>query len=139
MEIQVSVKGENMINQKIELMYIELKTGYSDNGPAWIGKVKYSKSGQTVYFNNKGFKRFQGINSNFYDIETGEEYWISGVKKNGEDRHWAGNGKIMIDRKVIDEYLIITGESQLNTKRLEVIELKDEFPVERINTFLNKK
>ena len=25
-----------MIN---DLMYIELKTGYSDNGPAWIGYV----------------------------------------------------------------------------------------------------
>ena len=30
-----------MINN---LMYIELKTGYSDDGPAWIGYVKTSKS-----------------------------------------------------------------------------------------------
>ena len=29
-----------MINN---LMYIELKTGYSDDGPAWIGYVKTSK------------------------------------------------------------------------------------------------
>lgn len=27
-----------------DLMYIELKTGYSDDGPAWIGYVKTSKS-----------------------------------------------------------------------------------------------
>ena len=26
-----------------DLMYIELKTGYSDDGPAWIGYVKTSK------------------------------------------------------------------------------------------------
>ena len=26
------------------LMYLELKTGYSDDGPAWIGYVKTSKS-----------------------------------------------------------------------------------------------
>ena len=30
-----------MINN---LMYIELKTGYSDDGQAWIGYVKTSKS-----------------------------------------------------------------------------------------------
>jgi len=127
-----------MKNQENRIMYIELKTGYGDNGPAWIGKIKFSKSGQTVYFNNKGFKRFSGINSNFYDIETGNEYWISGVKKNGEDRHWAGHGKIMIDEKVVDDYLKITGEHQLDIKRLEVVEILDEFPVERINAFLNK-
>ena len=27
-----------------DLMYIELKAGYSDNGPAWIGYVKTSKT-----------------------------------------------------------------------------------------------
>lgn len=38
---------------KSKIMYIELKTGYSDNGPAWIGMVEFSKSGKTVYFDNK--------------------------------------------------------------------------------------
>ena len=33
-----------------DLMYIELKTGYSDDGPAWIGYVKTSKSKKTIYF-----------------------------------------------------------------------------------------
>ena len=33
------------------IRYIELKTGFSDRGPAWIGKVVFSKSGQTIYFN----------------------------------------------------------------------------------------
>ena len=27
-----------------DIMYIELKTGYSDDGPAWIGYVKYNGS-----------------------------------------------------------------------------------------------
>jgi hypothetical protein len=39
------------------LRYIELKTGYNDNGPAWIGRIRLSKSSQTVYFNGKAFKR----------------------------------------------------------------------------------
>jgi hypothetical protein len=38
-------------------------------------------------------------------IETREEYWISGPKKNGEDRHWAGSGKVEIDEDVREEYL----------------------------------
>ena len=35
------LEGLRLINN---LMYIELKTGYSDDGPAWIGYVKTSKS-----------------------------------------------------------------------------------------------
>ncbi len=35
------------------LRYIELKTGYNDNGPAWIGRVKLSGSGKTIYFNGR--------------------------------------------------------------------------------------
>ena len=37
----------------MNIKYIELKTGYADNGPAWIGNVKESKTGKTIYFNNQ--------------------------------------------------------------------------------------
>lgn len=96
------------------IFYIELKSGCSDDGPAWIGQLQYSKTGQTVYFNNKGFQKYASISGNYIDVETGEEYWISGVKKNGEDRHWAGLGKVMIDRKIIDEYLTITVQKSID-------------------------
>ena len=43
-----------MIN---DLMYIELKTGYSDDGPAWIGYVKTSKTKSTIYFNDHAFQK----------------------------------------------------------------------------------
>ena len=39
-----------------DLMYIELKTGYSDDGPAWIGYVKTSKTKKTIYFNDHAFQ-----------------------------------------------------------------------------------
>ncbi|MBX2964880.1 MAG: hypothetical protein KF845_01955 [Cyclobacteriaceae bacterium] len=107
------------------LMYIELKSGYSDNGPAWIGLVTFSRTMRTIYFNNKAFGKKRGIGSNFYDIETGNEYWVSGVKKNGEDRHWAGNGKILIDKKVIDDYLKITGDERLDKSKFEITEIKE--------------
>jgi hypothetical protein len=105
------------------LMYVELKSGYSDNGPAWIGLVSFSRTMTTIYFNNRAFKKGRGAGSNFYDIETGDNYWISGVKKNGEDRHWAGNGKILIDKIVVDEYLRITEEDALDKARFEIIEI----------------
>jgi hypothetical protein len=124
---------------KDRIMYVELKSGFSDDGPAWIGKVKFSKSGQTVYFNDKGFKKISGISGNYMDIETGDEYWISGVKQNGEDRHWAGTGKIQIDRKVIDEYLVIIKQKNIDLKKLEVVDIVDSFPVERINQLENLK
>ena len=121
----------------MDIRYIELKSGYSDNGPAWIGKVKVSKTGKTVYFNDRAFQRHKGIFGNFIDIETGEEYWISGVKKDGTDRHWAGNGKIIIDEKIIDQYLTEVGESSLDKTRFLVQEIKDVFPVDRANDLLN--
>ncbi|MFL9838337.1 hypothetical protein ABS768_12550 [Flavobacterium sp. ST-75] len=44
---------------KPQIKYIELKSGYSDNGPAWIGLVTFSKTGRTVYFNGKAFKNLK--------------------------------------------------------------------------------
>jgi len=40
-----------------------------------------------VYFDDRALKRFNGIQGNFYDVETLEEYWISGIKKDGTNRH----------------------------------------------------
>lgn len=119
------------------IRYIELKSGYNDNGPAWIGKVKISRSGNTIYFNNHAFERYNGISGNFIDVESGDEYWISGVKKNGEDRHWAGSGKIIIDSKVIPEYLEIVGDKEINKAKFIIEDIEDVFPVERINMLLN--
>lgn len=122
-----------------EIKYMELKSGYSDNGPAWIGKVKKSRSGNTLYFNDKAFRKYSGISGNYFDVESGEEYWISSVKKDGSDRHWAGNGKISIDRKIINEYLEIIGEKELNTHNYVIADIEDCYPEERIHKMENSK
>ncbi len=122
----------------MDIRYIELKTGYNDNGPAWIGNVKESKSGKTIYFNDHAFQKYHGAFSNYIDIETGDEYWISRVKKNGEDRHWAGSGKITIDRKVIDEYLDIVHADKLDESKFIIADIEDVFPIERISSYLNE-
>jgi hypothetical protein len=113
-----------------KIRYIELKTGLSDRGPAWIGKVEFSKSGQTIYFNGKAFKRLTGTgfaysdSANYYDLEENKGYWISGVKKDGQDRHWAGGGKIMIDKNIIDEYLSLVNFDKIDPNKYELIDVK---------------
>ena len=122
-----------------DLMYIELKTGYSDDGPAWIGYVKTSKTKKTIYFNDHAFQKYNGGYSNYVDIENGDEYWISGLKKRESNRHWAGHGKIMSDRRAVNEYLTLIGEKELPLNLFEIIDIEDRFPVERVNKLLNDR
>ncbi|MCQ4726653.1 mannose-1-phosphate guanylyltransferase [Anaerotignum faecicola] len=120
-----------------DLMYIELKTGYSDDGPAWIGYVKTSKSRKTVYFNDRAFQKRTGYYFNYEDVENGDKYWISGVKKRESNRHWAGRGKIIIDKRAVDWYLKFTGQKELPPNLFEKADIKDMFPTERIKRRLN--
>ena len=111
---------------KSELKYIELKSGFGDNGPAWIGMAEFSKSGRTVYFNGKALKNSnaQGIAGNYFDIENGDEYCVSGIKKNGADRHWAGGGKIMIDKNAVELYLSLVDFDVLDKNSFELTEIE---------------
>lgn len=112
---------------KPQIVYAELKQGHT--GPAWIGYGQFSKTGCSLYFDGKVLKKGQGIYGNYYDAETDEEYWVSGVKKNGQDRHWAGGGKIYIDKTAVDAYLKITGQGAL---------LKNKFIIAELNNVANK-
>lgn len=130
---------------KPEIRYIENKSA-GHHGPAWIGYVEFSKSGQTVYFNNKALKKLKvpGISGNHFDIETGEEYWISGVKKNGQDRHYMGGGKIMIDRNSVSEYLKLVDFTVLDENHFEFIDFDKTnkarfYKLENTETFLTKE
>jgi len=94
---------------KPRVMFIELKThggGHDDNGPAWISRVMFSKTGKMIYWRDKKLKRatIRGGCGNHVDVDSGDEYWVSGPKKNGQDRYpWAGE-KIRIDPDVREEY-----------------------------------
>lgn len=94
---------------KSRIMYIELKThpgGHDDKGPARIGRVTFSKTGSTIYYAGKQFQRAYGHCGcgNYYDLETKDIYWISGCKKNGEDRLFVGRVPVEIDEDVREEY-----------------------------------
>lgn len=104
------------------IRYIELKSGHGDSGPAWIARVQLSRTRRTVYFDQRALKRASGVSGNYVDLQTGEEFWVSGVKKDGLDRHWAGGGIVWIEADVVDEYLALVGATALDRKRLQVIE-----------------
>jgi hypothetical protein len=122
---------------KSRLFYIELKTGFNDNGPAWIGKAFFSKSGQTIYFNGLVLKG--SGKGNCQEIESGDIYWASGIKKNGNDRHWAGSGKISIDRDVVEEYLQIVGLTELPKTRYTITQLNNVPNITGAHEIENKK
>jgi hypothetical protein len=94
-----------MAGKLTRIMYMELKAGYGDRGPARIGRVRFSRTLRTIYYKDQVFRSCadRGIAGNYYDVKTGEEYWISGPKKNGQDRHWAGSGPVEIDPDVAEE------------------------------------
>jgi hypothetical protein len=87
------------------VMYIECKAG-GLTGPARIGRVTFSQTGRTLYYRGKKFQSLKGLGfkSNYYDVETGDDYWISGPKRNGGDALYGGNSPIEIDDDVREEY-----------------------------------
>ena len=124
---------------KSQLMYVELKTGYTDDGPAWIGKVFFSKTGRSIYFNGLSFAKGNRAGGNYYDIISGDYYWISGIKKRGTNRHWAGTGKIQIDKNAVLEYLETTRLSTLPENRFTIAELINVPAIQASNEYLNMK
>ena len=123
------------------LKYIELKTGHSDDGPAWIARVVTSRSGSTIYFNGKALRKAKGGlgSGNYVDIETGEAYWVSGVKKDGTDRHWAGSGAVAIEEGAVDEYLRLTGARALDRSKFRIIDDLDRPDSSKLHELENEK
>jgi hypothetical protein len=87
------------------IMYIESKAG-SLNGPARIGRVTFSKTGGTLYYGGRAFRSLKGsgFKENYYDVETNERYWISGPRRDGQDRLYVSNLPVEIDVDVREEY-----------------------------------
>lgn len=91
--------------ERSRIMYIEDKSGGLE-GDSRIGRVYFSKSGKTLYYKGRKFRSLKGngFKSNFYDVENGDEFWISGPKKDRNDRLYGGNLGVEIDEDVLDEY-----------------------------------
>src|SRR4051812_45586358 len=87
------------------IMYIECKAG-SLAGEARIGRVTFSQTGRTLYYRGRKFQSLKGagFKSNYYDVESGEDYWISGPKRRGGDALYATNVPTEIDEDARQEY-----------------------------------
>ena len=101
-----AVSAEKNVRPKkvrTRIMYIEDKSG-GITGPARIGRVSFSKSGATIYYAGRSFQsqKGMGFKSNYFEVESGAEYWISGPRKDGLDRLYAGT--VEIDEDVREEY-----------------------------------
>ncbi len=99
LEVSVSAK-------KTRIMYIEDKSS-GLNGSARIGRVAFSKSGRSLHYEGRTFQSLggTGFKANYFNVETGNRFWISGPRKDGRDRLYERSAKpIEIDPEVREEY-----------------------------------
>lgn len=87
------------------IMYIERKAGEL-TGQARIGRVTFSKNRKTLRYRGKQYRSLHGsgFKANYYEVETGEEYWISGCHRDGMDRLYGERVPVHIDDDVREEY-----------------------------------
>lgn len=88
------------------LMFLENKKGDIDGHKARIGWVSFSKTAKTIYYRGKTLSRIKGggVRGNYICEASGHEYWVSGVKKQGSNLHFAGTYKFHVDADAIDEF-----------------------------------
>lgn len=95
-----------MSAKKTRIMYIENKSS-GLNGLARVGRVSFSKTGRSLHYGGRTFQSLggTGFKANYFDVETGDHFWISGPRKDGRDRLHEGSTKpVAIDADVHDEY-----------------------------------
>ncbi|MES2793554.1 MAG: 1-deoxy-D-xylulose-5-phosphate synthase [Planctomycetota bacterium] len=90
---------------KTRIMYLENKSG-GLTGPGRIGRVSFSQTGKTIYYRGQAFQSLKGrgCKSNYVEIATGQEYWISGPRKDGRDQLYGGGNTVSVDEDVAEEY-----------------------------------
>lgn len=80
------------------VMFVQLKTGHdTDMGPAWISLVRFNRTWNTATWHGKTLRRATGMfAANFYDVQTNEEYWVSGPHRGRRDTRY-GSVKPTVD------------------------------------------
>ena len=90
---------------KPRVMYIECKSGDA-SGQARIGRVSFSKTGNTLRYGEQEFISLKGtgFKANYLELGSRDEYWISGPRKDGQDRLYVSARPVEIDEDVREEY-----------------------------------
>jgi hypothetical protein len=96
------------------VMFVQLKTGHNtDQGPAWISRVRFNRSWKTAYWHGKTLRRWRGMSdANFYDVDSGAEYWLSGPHRDQADTRYS-NIRPTIDDDVRCAYEAFLGDIPL--------------------------
>ena len=112
---------ENKGGGTVQCWGVETVSGGSLTGPARIGRVTFSKTGRSLYYNGQTFHKAEQFKANYVCEQTGESYWISGPKKRGGDALYATNIKTRIDDDVRFEYWTSIRNSPERAKEAETL------------------
>ena len=85
-------------------MYVEARRPDGGVRFARIARVRFSKSGRSIHFEGR---EFLGVGRGEYrEVESGETWWFSGPRRDGNDRggNRPGSFPIEIDEDVRREY-----------------------------------
>lgn len=97
---------EGLVAKRI--MFVQLKTCFGiDRGTSWIGWVDFNRSWKTARFQGRKLRRGQGFDSNFVDVQTGEEFWVSGPKRDRSDARYGPRTTVVEDdaREAYEDFL----------------------------------
>ena len=86
-----------------QIMYIQEKDDVTAL-EAVIGLVEKSKTGKTLYYKGREFQSLKGVGclANYFEPDTGYYYWISGVRKDGNDGLYRTT--VHVDQNIRTEY-----------------------------------
>ena len=102
----MSQKNQLTLGQERRLMYVENKEGDIEGVRARIGWVTFSRTGKSVHYRGMEFFKIVGggVRGNFKNLETREEFWISGVKKRGSNSHYTKSVSVEVDPDALEAY-----------------------------------
>ncbi len=106
---------ENQLNRALKkrLMYLENKDGAIDGVPVRIGWMTFSRSGRSVRYRGRVPPPVggRGLRGNYIDEASGEEFWISGVKRRGSNVHPHRPVAVRVDEDARDAYARLRGDA----------------------------
>lgn len=100
LDIMKETENKLLAQRLLEEVVVAVQSGSRRDGGSyrWRCASPSFRFGWLVYcLKGAGFK------SNYYDLDTGQDYWISGPKRAGGDALYGGNIPIEIDKTVRDE------------------------------------
>jgi hypothetical protein len=86
------------------IIFVQLKSGHNtDQGPSWIAWVDFNTSWATARVHGRVLHRTKSFDGNFRDVDTREEFWLSGPKRDRTDTHY-GPATTQVDEDACEAY-----------------------------------